>query len=146
MNELTNTLRMLLGDIFIFAFKSQSYHWNVKGFNFTELHAFFGTIYVDAFAQVDVVAEYLRIEGELAPKSLVELYTAATLKEDEFVPGTSREMIQNLVANNAVVISDLNTLFDVADRLNAQGIADYASARLDTHKKLQWMLKSHLES
>jgi len=145
MNVLTTTLRIILGDVFVFAFKAQSYHWNVKGFNFSELHRFFGEIYADTSAQVDTLAEYLRIEGELAPKSLIELYSAATIKEDEFIPGTSREMITNLIANNAVVISGLNTLFEVATDHNAQGIVDYVAGRLDAHKKLQWMLKSHLE-
>ena len=145
MNELTTALRVALGDIFVFAFKAHSYHWNVKGFNFTELHAFFGTIYADADAQVDVVAEYIRIEGELAPKSIADLYAHGNVKEDEFIPGTSREMISNLIANNAIVIADLKELFHTADRSDAQGIADYAAQRLDAHKKLQWMLKSHLE-
>lgn len=144
MNELTKALRAALGDTFLYAFKAHSYHWNVRGFNFTELHAFFGAIYADADGAVDPLAEYIRIEGELSPKSIAEMYAFASINEDEFIPGTSREMIENLIRDNAVVMASLTTLFHAASAADAQGIADFVSARLDAHKKFQWMLKSHV--
>lgn len=145
MNELTKQLRIVLGDTFVFSFKAQAYHWNVRGMLFDQLHAFFGVLYGAAYANIDILAEYIRIEGELAPKSLVELYAFATLKEDDFVPGTAQEMLRNLANDNAVLLSSYSTLFHVADQADAQGIADFAAAQLDILKKYQWMIKSHLE-
>jgi DNA-binding ferritin-like protein len=37
-------------------------------------------------------------------------------------------------------------LFDVAEAVKEHGISNYASDRLDAHKKLAWMLRSILKA
>lgn len=143
--NLVQLLRETLGSVFVYAFKAQSFHWNVRGMFFEPLHSLFGKIYDDAFDSVDVFAEYLRIEGTLAPVSLAEVYSYSAVKEETAVPGTAREMIDGLIICNQTVIDKLMQLMDAATEAKAHGIADYVSARIDAHKKFQWMLKSHLD-
>ena len=42
MKELVEKVKACLADSFTFALKSQSYHWNVIGSDFPQLHDFFG--------------------------------------------------------------------------------------------------------
>lgn len=143
--NLTQLLRETLGSVFVYAFKAQSFHWNVRGMFFEPLHSLFGMIYEDSFDSIDVFAEYLRIEGVLAPVSLAEIYSYSAVKEETAVPGTAREMIESLITCNQEVIDKLMQLMDAATAAKAHGIADYVSSRIDSHKKFQWMIKSHLE-
>jgi starvation-inducible DNA-binding protein len=112
---------------------------------FEPLHRLFGEIYEDAYSSVDALAEYIRIEGALAPASLVELYANSAVMEESAVPGRPSDMISTLITSNAEVLIKLNQLMDVATEAKSHGIADYISSRIDAHKKFQWMLKSHLE-
>lgn len=146
MDELKATLRVLLANHFVAYFKAQTYHWNVEGDHFPTYHDFFGDLYKDYYGEVDTLAEYLRILGEYAPASLMEMYNYKTLSEDTTKPETLMGMIGSIGAANQELISNLNKLFDVASAANEQGIADYAAARLDAHKKHAWMLRSSLKS
>lgn len=65
-------LKVVLADSFVMYFRAHSYHWNVEGSNFGEMHGFFGGIYEEMHGTVDVWAEYLRTLNEYAPASLME--------------------------------------------------------------------------
>lgn len=146
MEELKATLRVALANHFVAYFRAQSYHWNVEGVHFTQYHDFFGELYQDFYGQVDPLAEYLRILGDYAPVSLMELYNFKNISEDTSKPETLMGMVGNLGATNQALIENLNKLFDVATAANEQGIADYAASRLDAHKKHAWMLRSCLKT
>ena len=145
MDELKATLKVLMANQFVMYFKAQSYHWNVEGINFNEYHDFFAEIYSDVYAQVDPVAEYLRVLGEYAPLSVMQLYEYKSINEDTFKPSTVMGMLGNLSKDNQELIANLNKLFDVASSANEQGMADYAASRLDKHKKHAWMIRSCLK-
>ena len=53
--ELQETLKEVLANKFVMYFKAQSYHWNVEGIHFSQLHDFFGDIYAEVYASVDSV-------------------------------------------------------------------------------------------
>lgn len=145
MSNLTNALRTVLADELVFSIQAQSHHWNVRGMLFSQLHDFFGEIYAGAYDTVDKFAEYIRIEGEMAPASLPDIYRNKSISEMNIVPGTSAEMIRNLLAQNTELNAKLNMLFDEASKVNKQGLADYVSSVIDMHQKWDWMLRAHLE-
>jgi starvation-inducible DNA-binding protein len=142
--NLIQSLREALASVFVYSFKAQSFHWNVTSMFFVPLHELFGEIYEDAYSSVDNLAEYIRIEGALAPASLVELYSNSAVTEETAVPGTPSEMLSILLDANNEVINKLNLLMEAASASKAHGIADYVSTRIDAHKKFQWKLRSHL--
>ena len=146
MDELKATLRVALANHFVAYFKAQSYHWNTEGVHFPTYHEFFGELYQDYYGEVDKLAEYLRILGEYAPASLMELYNYKTIAEDASKPETLMGMLGNIGSANAQLIENLNKLFDAATAANEQGIADYAAGKLDAYKKHAWMIRSCLKS
>ena len=112
---------------------------------FSQLHDFFGDLYEDVHGSVDTAAEELRTLQEYAPISLTELYKYKTIEEDQEKPEGAKEMLQRLLLSNSQVIESLNKLFDVATAQKAQGLADWAAGRIDTHFKHEWMIRSHLK-
>lgn len=142
--ELQDILREVIANKFILYFKAHSYHWNVEGRNFPQLHEFFGDLYAEVFGAIDTAAEELRALDVYAPASLMELYNYKTITEDTAKPDSSDTMLLNLAVANAEVISSLNRLFAAATSANQQGLADFAAGRIDTHKKHAWMIKSSI--
>ena len=142
--ELQDILREVLANKFILYFKAHSYHWNVEGRNFPQLHGFFGDLYTEVFGSIDTTAEELRALDQYAPLSLMELYNYKTIPEDTAKPDSADSMLLSLAMANAEVLSSLNRLFAAANLANQQGLADFAAGRIDTHKKHAWMIKSSI--
>jgi starvation-inducible DNA-binding protein len=145
MEELKLSLKIALANTFVMYYKAHSYHWNVEGINFSQYHDFFSDIYEDVYGAVDPLAEELRSLNDFAPHSLMDLYTYKTVQEDETIPSSVVNMLSSLQTANQEVIDSLNNLFKKASEQNEQGLADLAAARLDTHKKHAWMIRSSLK-
>jgi starvation-inducible DNA-binding protein len=145
MDELKLALKTLLANQFVMYFKAHSYHWNVEGINFSQYHDFFAEIYSDVYGSIDKTAEYLRILDEYAPRSISEMYTYKSIPEDDEEPQSVSTMLLKLSLANEEVLNNLNKLFTTATAANEHSIADYAAARLDSHKKHKWMLRSSLK-
>lgn len=142
MNELQAALKIVLANTYVMYFKAQSYHWNVEGPNFSDYHAFFGTLYAEVYGAVDPIAERIRIVGGYAPISFADVLTAKTTDEDFMRPTTYVDMFNNLSRTNAAVIESLKKARNVAVGAEDHGLVDFLQERLDVHAKHAWMLRS----
>lgn len=143
--QLTSQLRKILADTMLFYFKSHSFHWNVEGANFNDYHAFLSTIYTQTFANVDPIAEHIRMLGEYAPNSLQELISAASISEVQSKPGSAREMFAILKSDNEKIIAGLKTGKDIANSTGVTDVANYLEELITAQRKLAWMLDSLLK-
>ena len=137
--------RIALSNTFFMFNKAQSYHWNVEGIHFPQMHTFFGDLYEELYGAVDPFAEQLRAMGEYAPRNIEELYEHKSI--DCMNVGYDVEtMVADLIAANNETIISLNNLFDKLTAMKEQGFADFVASRLDAHKKHGWMLKSIIKN
>lgn len=137
MNLLT-AMQAALGETWAFYFKAHSFHWNVRGPLFSQLHEFFGDIYEDAHGAVDGLAERIRAMDKLAPASLDEIAGPAMI---EFTAAPDAAgMVLQLVQANGAVIAALQTANTLALSNGQQGLGNYLQERLDRHAKWGWML------
>jgi len=139
------TSKQAMANTFVMYFKAQSYHWNVEGINFPQLHEFFGNLYEELQGAVDPFAEQIRALGEYAPKNLDEVFRLKTIDGDNVATSASAMVADLLIANDQSIVT-LNKLFGELDAAGEQGFADFVAGRLDAHKKHGWMLKSILKS
>jgi starvation-inducible DNA-binding protein len=145
MDKLIASLRLALGNTFFMYYKTQAYHWNIEGIEFSQYHDFFGDIYEEIYGAVDPTAENLRKLDVYAPISIMELYNYKTIAEDSVMPVLLVDMLSNLITANDEVIKTFNEVFDQASIVKEQGLADFAAARIDAHRKHGWMLKASLK-
>jgi len=138
-------IRSVLSNSFIFSFKALSYHWNVEGEKFLQLHDFFGEVYEEVNKSLDHTAEILRTLGEFAPKSIAEMYMYSDIREDSEIPPDCRMMISNLFQDNNILIDSIEHLIAEADEDGSDDIMDAAIKRLEAHKKYKWFLTSILK-
>jgi starvation-inducible DNA-binding protein len=139
------TSKQAMSNTFVMYFKAQSYHWNVEGINFPQMHEFFGDLYEELQGAVDPFAEQIRALGEYAPKNLDEIFNLKSIDGDNVATNASAMVADLLIANDQSIVT-LNKLFGELDAAGEQGFADFVAGRLDAHKKHGWMLKSILKS
>lgn len=121
-------------------FKAHSFHWNVRGPLFPQLHSFFGDIYEDAQEAVDDIAEHIRTLGDDAPHSLDEIVAPAKIK---FSPAeTGQEMLEQLQRDNQTVVDALTEAQTSAEEAGKKGLANFLQDRIDRHAKWGWMITS----
>jgi starvation-inducible DNA-binding protein len=141
---LADDLKTLLATQYAFVIKAQFFHWNVEGSDFSQLHKFFGKIYEEVNEAIDATAEYIRILEEYTPGSFERFQELSLITGQIKVP-RARLMLQELLADNQVVIDLLNQCFSSAEQENQQGIADFIAGRIDAQGKHGWMLKAFLK-
>ena len=141
MEELHNALKIVLADTFTMYFKTHSFHWNVIGPNFNDYHAFFGTLYTELHGAVDLIAEQIRATNSFAPASLNRLDELSRIEEADTIPAADR-MFQILINDNNIVLDSLKQAYDLADKNEELGLANFLQDRMDIHKKHGWMLRA----
>jgi starvation-inducible DNA-binding protein len=145
MEELIAATRVSLANTFIMYFKTQSFHWNIEGIEFSQYHDFFQGIYEDVYGAVDPLAENLRKLDAYAPTSLMEMYGYKTLEEESTQVVLLNDMLIALQAANDKVIESLNKVFELATANKEQGLANFAADRIDSHKKHGWQIRASLK-
>jgi len=142
---LADSLKILLATEYAFVIKTQQFHWNVEGPDFSQLHKFFGKIYDEVYENsIDQTAEFIRILDDYTPGSFERFGELSVIRGQTKIP-RAQLMIEELLANNAQVIELLNQCFGEAEQENQQGIADFVAGRIDAHGKHGWMLRSFLK-
>lgn len=121
--------------------KTQTYHWNVVGSNFHDLHVLFQNQYEELFLAIDSIAEHLRMKDVIVDTS--ENYYK-NIKFD--VTNNVRNSIDMLndLSSAHVYIVDLckEIISDTKDNINEADTNDLAIDRLRIHQKYIWLLKS----
>lgn len=145
MSMTTDQLRGVLADTFHLYFRSHVFHWNVVGVLFPQLHDFFGKIYTQTWGELDVIAEHIRACGVLAPPSISALMGFTNVAPRESTPGTSKEMIEELVALNTTLLNSLAIARNAAEDEKKRGVVNFLEGLIDAHEKLDWMLKATLQ-
>jgi len=141
---LTDNLKTLLATQYALSIKAQYFHWNVEGPDFAQYHDYFANFYQEVYGAVDRIAEYIRTLQEYSPGSFERFQELSIIQGQMKVP-RARLMIEELLADNGVLIDLLNQTFASAEQENNQGIANFIAERLDAQAKHGWMLRSFLK-
>lgn len=142
--EMATQLSKLLSNEYVLSTKTQKYHWNVVGKFFGQLHSLFGTQYEQLSSFIDLIAERIRALDVIAPGTLSEFASQATIKEEPGINPDDTTMVRNLLADHETVIQQLRTIVDLSSKINDMGTNNLLSGLLEKHEKTAWMLRAHL--
>ncbi len=137
--KLAEKLEVILADSYILYLKTQNYHWNVTGPNFSSLHVLFEQQYTDLAAAIDEIAERIRTLGKLAPGSFKAFAALGTLTE----AGEDRDatgMVKDLYEDNLSLAKYLQKAIELAEDEGDAATAGLLTDRLTIHEKHAWML------
>lgn len=121
----------------------RSYHWNVKGQHFFELHLKFEELYNDAALKVDEIAERLLMLGARPFGNLSEYLDHSHVEEsnpdmDDF------QMMAHLAKDFEILLALEQNALQVAQRNHDEGTADMLTAHIRFIEKQLWMFRSWL--
>jgi len=141
-----NILSPLLADEYVLYTKTRSYHWNVVGPQFNDLHKFFESQYEGLEEVIDDVAERMRSLGGLSIATLTEFLKQTRLKEHPDEYPDAMKMISNLLADHETLIRNLRAdLETCAGKYHDIGTNDFLTGLMEKHEKTAWMLRAFLE-
>lgn len=137
-----DNLKRLLADYAVLALKTQNYHWNVTGSNFSSLHGLFEQQYTDLAAAIDDIAERIRALGQQAPGSFSEFLKRTSLKEAGSGKLKAAAMIKDLHDDHLAVAKSMKKMILQAAAEGDDATADLLTGRVAVHEKNAWMLAS----
>jgi len=141
--ELAAGLTKLLADTYALYLKTHGYHWNVRGANFSTLHALFMEQYTEMWQALDELAERIRALGEFAPQGYAAFANLTGIRDGDPEKSADR-MVEELMRDHETVIATARAVLresqEDADPVTEGLIAD----RLTAHEKHAWMLRATL--
>jgi starvation-inducible DNA-binding protein len=141
MDELIEKMKVVLASTFAAKLKAQSYHWNVIGSDFPQLHDFFATVYEDYDGAVDPLAEHIRQLDAFVPQTLSRMSELSIIAEDETVPNAVK-MVSNLQTCNENLMNAVTEAYEMAEEQKMYGLSNYLQDRITAHSKLNWMIEA----
>lgn len=141
--ELCASLTKVLADTYALYLKTHGYHWNVRGANFSELHALFMGQYTEMWQALDEVAERIRALGEFAPQGYSAFANLTGIKDGD-PEKDSTGMLRELLEDHETVIAGLRNGIVVSEDARDATSVDLMTQRLAAHEKHAWMLRATL--
>jgi starvation-inducible DNA-binding protein len=141
--NITRALNALLANYAIHYQKLRSYHWNVKGSDFFDLHEQFEAQYTEAIKNIDDIAERIRIFGETPMSTLKDYLETSEIKET--TPGLSSElMVRELLSDYRILLQYMFSVVEVASEERDSGTEEMVKVFINHLEKHHWMLSSFL--
>ena len=131
-----------MSNAIVLYFSAHRAHWNVEGPDFFQYHSLFEAIYTDVYESIDPFAENIRKLNSFPP-TLSEAEDIAAF-EDNSSSSDAKNLALDLYLKNYTFIPMLKDVFDCANSMNEQGIANFIAERIDMHEKWDWQLRSSL--
>jgi len=143
MSEVTKNLEALLADVFSVYVKTLNYHWNITGPNFIALHELLQKHYEELAAQLDDIAERIRILGGKVKGELKHFCDSRTLKDGNKVDW--KDMLTDLVSDYNVIHNHMLEIIKSSTNSGDDVTADILTGFATSIGKNRWMLESHLK-
>jgi starvation-inducible DNA-binding protein len=140
-----DTLTATLANTFVLYTKTRKFHWNVTGMHFKALHELFEEQYELLDESMDETAERVRMLGGISIGTTSEMAQHSALKEHPGVNPDDAGMVRELLADHETIIGALRDAIEKTTEAGDAGTADFLTGLLESHEKMAWFLRAHLE-
>ena len=132
-------LQNLLADFQVYYTNLRGFHWEIKGRGFFVLHEKFESMYDDAAAKVDEIAERILTLGGTPENRYSGYLKVARIPEVSGV-SSSKEAVDNVLNTYKHFIAEERKLIGLAEEANDVVTADMLTGYLKEQEKMVWML------
>ncbi|MEO9892781.1 DNA starvation/stationary phase protection protein [Aurantibacter sp.] len=137
-------MNVLLADYTIYYQKLRSFHWNVLGRNFFDLHVKFEELYTDARIKIDEIAERVLTLRYHPVSNLSKYLKMANIEEESpFIEDT--EMVVSILSDHKKLLAQMKLTLDKADEAGDEGTIDMLGAYIRELEKSSWMLNAFIK-
>lgn len=140
---LAESLNRLLANYQIFYINARSFHWNIKGEKFFELHLKFEELYSNIQIKIDEVAERILTLGDTPVHSYSEYLKLSQIKEVTNL-SDGRKCIAEILDSLAVLISLQREILTISAEADDEGSNALMSDYIREQEKLVWMYNAYM--
>ena len=137
--NVVEALQVLLADFQVYYTNLRGFHWEIKGRGFFVLHEKFESMYNDAAAKVDEIAERILMLGG-SPENKFSGYLKVARVPEVSGVSCSKEAVGNVLDTYKHFIAEERKLIKLAEEANDVVTADMLTGYLKEQEKLVWML------
>ncbi len=134
-------LNTLLASYHVYYQKLRSFHWNILGKNFFDLHAKFEELYTNAQTKIDEIAERILTLKYHPISKMSDYLEISTVKESSPLL-TDTEMIEILINDHKLILAQMKVVIDHANAAGDEGTIDLIGAYIRELEKASWMLNA----
>ena len=138
---IVKSLNLLLANYHVHYQKLRNFHWNVTGGDFFDLHEKFEELYNEAFANIDLIAERIRVFG-MTPLSLMKDYLEHSTIKEVGTDLDSRAMVKEVLKDFEILAENMNECAEKVAELGDTATEDMLIAFIKTIESNHWMLTS----
>lgn len=138
-------LNTLLSDYNLYYQKLRTFHWNILGKNFFDLHEKFENMYNEAKLKVDEIAERI-LTLRHHPVSKFSDYLKISSLTEGSVMTTDQEMIEELLNDHKTMLAQMKHVLTKAEDAGDEGTIDLIGAYIRELEKSSWMLNAWSKS
>jgi len=142
-SPIVQSLKREVANGFLLYLNYKHYHWQTYGPHFRDLHKLFDKFAEEALANLDPVAERIRMIGQdppSHPNDLTDLAVVAIAAPHS----TMREMVEEARQNLLSVIRQVRDTTKAADEHDDPGTADILAKVVQVYEKQEWWLRDIL--
>ncbi len=138
--ELGKALNTLLADTFVLYVKTKNFHWHVSGPHFRSYHLLLDEQATEIYETTDAIAERVRKLGGATIRSIGDIASRQTLKDndEEFV--SPLDMLRELMNDNKKTIASMRKIHDLCDKHGDVATASILENFIDAAEKRNWFL------
>ncbi len=143
--KVVSKLNVLLANYHIHYQKLRKFHWNVTGAEFFDIHEILEAQYNETQANIDEIAERIRIFGKKPMSTLTDYLENSTIEE---VHGdlSADKMVQEVLSDFEVLVKYIKKATQDAIAIEDFGTIDMLNSMVKKMEKTHWMLHSfHLK-
>nr|WP_299169505.1 DNA starvation/stationary phase protection protein [uncultured Allomuricauda sp.] len=132
-------LNQLLAEYNVYYQKLRSFHWNILGNNFFDLHNKFEELYNDAKLKIDETAERI-LTLRYHPVSRFGEYLKMAEIQETSAMITDTEMVDKIISDHQIILLQMKRVITKAEMAGDEGTLDMIGAYIGKLEKASWML------
>lgn len=142
--ELAESLNELLANYQLFYQNSRSFHWNIKGEKFFELHLKFEELYTDALLKIDEIAERILTLGFTPLHTFTDYLKQSSIKEAKNI-GDGKKAVENVLDGFKILLQAERKILELSAKAEDEGTNALMSDYIREQEKSVWMYSAYLK-
>jgi len=137
-NDVVKALNLLLANCQVHYQKLRDFHWNVTGGDFFDLHEQFEVEYNAVKANIDEIAERIRVFGKTPTSTLKEYLEYSTIEEAKRGLGAD-QMVAEILNDFETIMEWMIESIEEASKVGDTSTADMITKMMKRMEKRHWM-------
>ena len=138
--KLSDSLNVLVSDLFALYLKTKNYHWHMNGRHFRDYHLLLDEQADQIFEITDPVAERVRKLGFPTVHSIGEIGRKQRVKDNDEVYENPLDMLTDLLNENRALAHNMRETHQLAEDVNDVATASLLEVYIDEAERRAWFL------